>query len=450
MNIPLPRRYAWLLAALALALPVHLPAQALDEALKNFKAAPVITSASSEVGYAGNVLREWDNSQNQLSSLDSYIDNNDFTNALNQARQYARNARTPEVRKLWDNLVAALQSEAKARETAFNQKVDEVCTRSGKLAVAATKSADLDGVIDELYSLQEARNGNYNNRQQRTYSRIDNTVNFLNGWQDYLGQLEAGDIDSARSSLRNLNSNSYRYRPVSRSEVIKLIGNLKTSPIAGQDNLLDDATLDNLATIRTRVAAAQENTTNRRSNEFYAVLGELDAISRAVGELKVNRPVSPRELLRNSNSAASAYQDAILKLKDAYIIRALPALSGIPRLDQPKPGETALVYVYRLVDESVTAEDWPRAQRLATVAQDLVPNTNSCSVREPLVGSNPAAAIKAWMNAQRMDKAAQPYAAADFYRQALAAGAPVKLEDKISARLRELAVEFPESTKLAR
>ncbi|MFA6960524.1 MAG: hypothetical protein WC205_07235 [Opitutaceae bacterium] len=450
MNIPSPSRCAWLVAALALALPVHLPAQALDEALKNFKAAPVVnTSIRSGSDSTGNILREWDNAQNQLGNLDGYLGNNDYSNALSQARQYARNARTPEIRKLWDDLVIAIQTESKARDKAFSQKVDEVCIRSGKIALAAAKSAELDGLLDELYSLQEARSNNSGNWVQRsTFTRIDNTLSFINSWQDYLAQLESGDTTAARSTLRNLNSNNYRYRPIARSEVLKLAANLKTA--SDQDNLMDEATLDNLAVIRSRVATAYETNSNRRTNELSSLLNELDALSRAVSELKANRPVAPRELLRPYGSVSHAYQDAIQKLKDDYIIRALPRLSGIPDLAPAKPGETALIYVYRLVDKAVSSEDWPRAQRLATVAQDMVPNVSSCSLREPLVGTNPAAAIKAWLNAQRMEKASQPYAAADFYRQALAAGAPAKLEAQISVRLGELAVNFPDSTKLVR
>ncbi len=452
MNIPIVSRCAWLLAALALSPPAHLPAQALDEALKSFKAAPTIsTSSSADAAYAGNVLREWDNAQSQLSGLDSYIDGNDFNNALSQARQYSRSARSAEIRKLWDNLVTALQTEAKARETAFNQKVDEVCIRSGKIALAAAKSAELDGVLDELYALQEARNNGYNNRLQRTYNRIDNTLNFLNGWQDYLSQLESGDIDSTRNALRNLNSNSYRYRPVSRSDVLKLIASLKTpAAVTTPENLLGGATLDNLPMIRVRIAAAQETSTNRRTNELYSLLVDLDSLIRAVGELKADRPVNGRELLRNSSSPAHAYQDAILKLRDDYIIRALPKLSGLAQPGQPQPNETAIAYLHRLVDEAVKAEDWPRAQRLAAVERELTPGGTSCSDREPIVGANPAVAIAAWTNAQRMDKAAQPLAAAELYRQALTAGAPPKLEEKIIARLRELATESPESIKPAR
>ncbi|CAM2896057.1 hypothetical protein [Rariglobus hedericola] len=448
MNTRLLPHCAWLLAALALASPARLPAQALDEAIKSFKAAPTLSSSGlADASYSGNVLREWDSAQNQLSSLDGYIDNNDFNNALSQARQYARSARTPEIRKLWDDLVTALQTEAKAREAAFTEKVEALSTRVGKIALAATKPSELDGILDELYALQEARNnGGYNNRLQRTYTRIDNTLSFVNGWQDYLAQRESGDVDGARNSLRNLNSNSFRYRPVSRSDILKLMSSIE-SPVSPSTNLLADATLDNLTVIRDRIAALQETSSGRRSNEFYALLGDLDALNRAVSELKADRLASARDLLRNSNSTAHAYLDAIAKLKNDFIIRALPALTGVKLSTPPAANETAISYLNRLVEEAVKAEDWPRAQRLATVTNDLVPNGGSCSAREPLVGANPAVAIKAWTNAQRMEKAAQPVAAAALYREALKAGAPPKLEAQIIERLRALAVESPESAK---
>jgi hypothetical protein len=449
MKTPSPSRCAWLLAALVLGSPAALPAQALDEALKNFKASPsVVQSSAVDASYTGTLIREWDAAQNQLVSLDGYIGNQDFNNALNQARQYARSARTAEVRKLWEDLVTALQAEAKARDAAYVEKVATVSARAGQLALSATKPSELDGILDELYTLQEARSGSYNNRLQRVHSRVDNTLTFVNSWQDYLALREAGDIESARTALRNLNSNNYRYRPVSRSDILNLIATLDTSasPAAPVD-LLAEATLDNLPLARARVVAVQESASGRRSNELHALISDLDALLRAVSDLKADRIASARDILRNSNSTAHPYVDVIAKLKNDFIIRALPKFTGLPLSTTANPDETAVAYLHRLTDEAVKSEDWPRVQRLAAVTNDLVPSGGTCSVREPLVGANPAAAIKAWTNAQRLERAAQSLPAAALYREALKAGAPPKLEAQIIDRLRALAAEFPESAK---
>jgi len=49
-----------------------------------------------------------------------------------------------------------------------------------------------------------------------------------------------------------------------------------------------------------------------------------------------------------------------------------------------------------------------------------------------------------------MEKSAQPEAAAELYRTALKNGAPPKLEEQLIARLKSLATEVPDSTKIAR
>lgn len=450
MNIPRFIRLASPVALLA-ALPATLDAQALEQALKNFSAAPAVSApAVADSAYTGSLLREWDSAQGQIVSLNSYIDGNDFNNALSQARNYARAARTPEVRKLWDDLVAALQSEAKARETAFVEKVDDVFARVGKAALSATKAAELDGLLDELYLLQEARNRSYNNRHQRVYTRIDNTLGFVNSWQDYLAFRESGEIENARNTLRNLNSSGHRYRPVSRSDILKLIATLNEPPSSLNPDLLAGATLDNLRDIRARVAAEQQTASGLRASELSSLMSDLSQISRAVAELKLGRIASGSNSMPGTGTPPHPYQEVIQKLKNEWYFMALPGLTGLSDLGAPAQGETALSYLRRLVDEAVKAEDWPRARRLARVERELAPNEPYGAARELLIGGNPVSAITAWTNAQRLERAAQPAAAAALYREALKIGAPPKLEAQIIDRLRALAAEFPDSAKEAR
>src|SRR5690606_32414930 len=80
-------------------------APSLDQALKNFAAPPA--SLPAEDGFSGSLgasLNEWRNAQSQVMSLNNYVMNEDYSNALNQARQYARQATAPELRKQWADL----------------------------------------------------------------------------------------------------------------------------------------------------------------------------------------------------------------------------------------------------------------------------------------------------------------------------------------------------------
>lgn len=568
MTTKLIFRGAWLAALLALPAAVH--AQALDQAIKVFRAAPTPPANTDNLVGSASLLRDWDNAQSQLNSLEGYFESNDFTNAVRQARQYARQARSPEVKKLWEDLVTALNAEQKARESQLNAKLDESLKAAGVQLLAATKVSEVDAISESLYSLQdvmggnytsrtqrnrnrlsnainfcaqwqdmlamiesgdaegarnqlrnlsanssserlisrsqilargvslnigvadvsqeaakvdavikrgaaivlsatkpsqldpiieelsvlkESRNGSYDSRFQRIYTRIDAVISFFGQWQDVLAALEGNDIDDARNQLRNLASNNSRYRPISRTEIISRATLLKPEGPSPTDEILKGATLDNLADYRERLVFLNETTSGRRTTELHTAIVELDRLVAATAALKAGNAGDGRTALKGSTTSCGSsnnsgpLQSELGELKSQWFARALSALTGLKDLPEAKTGENTLAYVRRLFDEAVSAGDWSRAYRLALAEKDMQPDSAPCALREQTAGTSPAASIGAWLKGQLMEKAAQPVAAASLYREALKAGAPPKLEEIIVARLRQLATEVPESAK---
>jgi hypothetical protein len=576
MTTPNPLRSALLSAALVLCLPPLFSADAppatapvaqaeaqplsLSDAMKVFRTAPAAPSDASGLGAAAASLRDWDTAQGYLSNLENYFENNDFNNAINQARQYARQTRSPEIRQLWQTLVDAMKVEQKKRETelsasldtelkkaatallaatkstqvdaiadslqtlqeslgnnysirtqrgrnrlsnaisfvsqwqdllymvetgdnegARNQlrnftsnssrdrlltrseiiargaslnisqadvaaetaKIDELVKRATAIALSATKPAQLGPVIEELYVLRDSRNSSYDNRLQRIYTRVDTVVNFFQQWQDVLGAIESGDITDARNLLRNLAANSYRYRPLSRSDILARAAALKVEE-AASDDVLKGITLDNLADYRARLSVAQESANGRRSSEYYNTVNELDRLITATTALKAGLVGDGRTALRGlSTSGSGPLQDTLAQLKSQWFARALPALTGLKDLPPYEDGETTLAYARRQLDAAIAAGDWARAHRFALAEKDMMPDSSSCGTRANTTGTNPAASIGAWLDGQLMEKAAQSAAAAELYRTALKNGAPPKLEEQLIARLRAL----PETAK---
>jgi hypothetical protein len=559
---------ARLLLALMIGLPAAIASDAtpapsslspLESALKVFRAAPSVSGNTDNLNASASLLREWDGAQNQLANLEGYFESNDFANAVRQARQYARQARTPEIKKLWEDLVAALTAEQKTREAELNTKLDSSLKAAGARLLAATKSTEVDAVSESLYALQDAmgnnytprtqrgrnrlgnaigftqqwqdllslvesgdtegarnqlRNlasnssgdrlltrsqilaraselkigaadvseesakadavikrgaalaltatkpseldsvieelallkdsrGSYDSRLQRVYSRIDNVGNFFGQWQDVLAAVEAGDIDDARSQLRSLATNSYRYRALSRSEILAYAAALKPAGPSLTDEILKDATLDNLSNYRDRLGYLQETAGGRRSSELSVAVTELDRLIAATAALKGSTSSCGAQ-------NAGSLQAALGALKSQWFARALPSLTGLDDLPPVKPGEDILAYVRTQFDDAASAGDWPRAHRLALVEKDMKPDTAPCAVREQTTGANPAGAIGAWLKGRLLEKAAQPAAAAELYRDALKAGAPPKLEAQLIERLRTLATEVPASALAVR
>lgn len=458
MNALLRPSFAWLLAALVFVLPAGAVEEApgLADALKRFRDVPPPASVASPGDENTNMrdmgahLRSWNEAQNQLGNLQGYFDGNDYAGAVRQARQYGAAARTPEIRKLWDDLVAALQAQSLQQSEAYIAQVNEVCERHGKTALAAAKAGDLDPLLENVAEMREARgNRSLANtpRVQRATQRLDGLNQFLSNWQDYLLFLENGETESARTVLRTLIAQSQRNSPVPRSELITRLAGLKSPGQSAAEDILKDATLDNLAEIRERVLLSQE-AGGRRTEFSYNFVSELERLISATAALKNGRADVGRLILRNTNPNSQQW-DSVSRLRDDWYLRALPVLTGLTSTDKPAAGETAAAFIKRQFEAEVARENWPVAQALATVQRDFIPEFVDVRASTAAL-DNPAVAINAWIKGRLMEKASQPLHAAALYREALKAGAPPVLEARLIDRLRALANEFPDSASDAR
>lgn len=541
----------------------------LDDALKNFAAPPVFAGAmsdSSSSGALGVSMNEWRNAQSQIVSLNNYLANEDYSNALNQARQYARQATTPELRKQWNDLIAALVVEQRRVEETTITRIEDALKTAAAATLEATKPAQLDSIIEDLHALQDGSRHRSSPRAQRTYNRLSNAISLLNQWQDMLFSLEAGEHDTvrqqlrsfstntshtrfiprsqilayadrlelvgadlaeamtrldpviarsvetalaattanaidpvlveldelkseyensyntplrrardrvdnatnffrqwqdflasvengderdARQQLRQLNSNSLRYRPVPRAAALKRGAELIKTLGTESDHLIDGLDWNTLSEVRERVAEAQEQAYGRRSTELARIVSELDRLAAAraaldkgqagVGRSTLGAPPTTTGGCGASGSPLADYPAAVAALREAWWFEAMPALTGLADLPARSGDETAADFARRQFDAAVAAADWPRAHRFAQVERSLLPaHAAPCGERAKLSGENPAAALGEWLKAQKLESAAQPLAAAESYRAALAAGAPPALEEAIIARLRAL------------
>jgi hypothetical protein len=400
----------------------------------------------------GGYLRGWNEAQNQLGNLQSFFDNNDYVNAVRQARQYARSARTPEIRKLWEDLVAALDAQAKTQTDAYIKQVNDTVDRYGKAALAATKAEELDALLDELNTLRDLRNqgGGYNNpRAQRANQRLDGLSQFLISWQDYLMFVESGDLESARNTLRNLSSSGNRYSPVSRTEIITRMAALKPAAKEGVEDYFANATLETLPEIRERLVVSQENGMRRFPQDPYNSIAEIDRLIAANAALKAGRPEIGQALLRSNTSNPSAAWQSLSRFRDEWYLKALPAITGIANPGKPAAGESIPAFIRRLMNAALDKQDWAAAHAYAAVQNDFQIMERYIPAGQ-LPPDNAATAINSWIKGQLLEKAAQPVAAAELYRDALKAGAPPQLEAVIIARLQSLAIEAPDSVKITR
>lgn len=537
----------------------------LDAALQNFASPPALPAPVGKAGELADAegsmarMREWRDVQNQLGNLQSYLANQDIANAIQQARQYARQAPTPEIRRRWEDLIASLRAEQKRIEAAQIVRIEAALQKAAAAAQTVRKAAELDPIIDELQQLQEntrrssagsqrAANrlssavGFLNNLQELLYSveagdldaarqqlrnlsggsnrdrlltrpqiaalaealkietaslaeameridpvlkraadialaaktaeeldpvlaeiselqadysnsydtpvqranqRLSNAKNFFQQWQNFLSSLEHGDERDARQAMRNLSNNSYEFRPIPRATILDYAARLDAAldaRVAAEDERLL-ATLDwtTLPVLRARFSDMQEQAYHPRANELSRIVAEMDRLLAAHVALDAGQAGAGRAIL-GAPPTGQPLPQALVALRDNWWIEALPALTGLADLPPRQDGETALAYVRRQLDAAIEASDWARAHRFATMEKTLLPAAaTSCGARAKVAGDDPAAALGTWLLGLKYEEATQTEAAAQTYRDALAAGAPPKLEKEIILRLQTMA-----------
>jgi len=316
------------------------PPLSFADALKVFHTPPGVA-----LDRASGSSRDWDAAQANLGNLESYLENNDFTNAANQARQYARQTRSPEIKKLWENLIEAMKAEQKKREADMAASLDAELKKAATTLLAASKSADVDPIIDKLQTLQDSLGNNYTVRTQRPRNRLSNAISFCTQWQDLLSMLETGDTDGARNQLRNLSSGSSRDHLFSRSEILARSIELKIgqADIAAESARLDDIVkrtnavalsatkadqldpfMEELYSMRDSRNGGYDNRLQRVYNRVDGAINFYQQWQNMLGALEAGDPAEARNQLRNLSSSGYNYRP-IGRSEILARIAALPA-----------------------------------------------------------------------------------------------------------------------------
>ncbi|MFH1496292.1 MAG: hypothetical protein ABII82_00565 [Verrucomicrobiota bacterium] len=236
----------------------------LDEALGKFQVdLPAPSTASVTAG--NDSLRA---AQGQVVQLSGYLTREDYRNAINQARQYLAGSTDPEIRKLWSDLITAIRAKQKEVEDVQIAEITTALKTANTKLIAATKSADIEPIIEALHVVQDGLQNNYESRLQRMRSKLSGAISFCGQWQSMIELIEEGEIEDARYQFKNFVSNNSSDRLLSRTEIKKLGRTLKLDET---DATLVSAEADALIAKAAKVALAATT-----ANELEPVMQELE------------------------------------------------------------------------------------------------------------------------------------------------------------------------------
>lgn len=394
---------------------------------------------------------DWTALNGELPSIETAMTGGNANEVRNTLQNLGQRLKAPEIKQQIAALNAAVAAQKIADEDAARLGLEKRLTAMSNTALAAKNADEIDLLFDQLTALEEELGNEYKPRLSRVRDGIQRQRNFLQNWQRVLEAQADGD----RNQIRNILSNFDQYarpfgidRAALRAVTKKLSGAASTS--AGLDSVLDGLTLDGLADARGKLLADQNNGFSFDANNRSSLIGQIDTLLAAETALQSGRAEDAMRIFRGERgfiyggSLLSQQYLAVAKLRDAWVYRALPRLTGMKDLPAPAKDEAFETYLGRQLLAADSASDWDRALGFARALKALTPVSPwQQNQPAPKIMDDPGAALVAYQRGRLLASANQAEAAADLYREALKLGAPPKLEARLVALLGETSAKTP-------
>jgi len=359
--------------------------------------------------------------------------------ALNQVQSVAS---SEDVQKLCAKILATAQAQAETRDKAVIDQTTAQIDAAMKATFAAKAPKDLDDQIIQLSNLSVSRDYNSSQVVQRKVEQARSAVTFMCRWQDYLANKNNGNIDAARTVLRNLSQDTSSYPFVPRSEILQRMDDLgvdKSDP-ATQLPSLKDKTLADLDAMVQQLVELKDK--NRGSSEINMRLQALQQLSDARQQVKAGLY---GQAFSYCTTRYGADAQAMVPLTQELLITFLPQYLEIAEAYPAKAGETPVVYLQRVNAESRKKGEWKTTSK----ALDAYRQVAFANGQTPSWVSGDAQAITAYIQGQN-------YEAAGLYREAIQAykrvigqtGDNIPI-DQARTRLEAIRKEHPQDAEAA-
>ena len=357
--------------------------------------------------------------------------------------QIAENYRTPAVSQALAKLQAALNVDAKAQEDAALAKIDALQKEVGEVIGKATKTKDLDPLLEKMEKLMESRSERRSEKISNAYQALRPMKQFVATWQDYLQARATGNRPKANQILSGLTSANGPL-PVPRSMVIALIDGSTPAPAEAGAKPEEIKELDQIApAIRQLRASAMTDRMISQSSgpmESELTIRALVPLDAAYQNFKAGLPVNIESILKPTDQPATS-ATSIAGLRAKLLLLVLPRQLGIAPNSSPKSGENVVQFLDRVEKEAGDRGDAAACIRVIETKQAL---NQSESAPAPK-----AAGLDFFRAGQAREAASQPQFAAISYQMALESGINPTLATMIGKRLDEIKKTHPEEYKQA-
>ncbi|MEO6993317.1 MAG: hypothetical protein ABI273_06790 [Lacunisphaera sp.] len=344
-------------------------------------------------------------------------------------------------------LAGLLNEVSAARNGVADSRLEPLQKRLVATIDSAKGAADFDGILADLAKARPS-DSNYNRNAQ-----VENLRRFAVRWQDYYSQMEAGNLQAAQNSLRELANNDATDGIYPRSRILaRLYGNPastpgKTSSAASSSAVPtenvgpiitpSELTIDNLEKFQHQLSLQQ--TLGLKIGGQDNLIGQVAALNNIAAQLKAGNPLAAFGQIRfvpNSNSSGGEYSDVLAAIRSELIMRIAPIVLEAPAAVQPNKQDSIESYYQKVLDYGRKHKDWDLVYRCLTSIESLSPSL--------LFDYQDRTAFKLFYSGLQQEAAGQWFAASCSYLNALTAGSSQLPVEEIGERLGRIKTQHPD------
>lgn len=395
---------------------------------------------------------EYRDFSNNFSSLNSYVQNGNYDEAISTIRRWMGRTRNAQVKQSLASLLEALQVQRKKQVEKISAAVDE---RMAKLPALLAKASTPDEVEAIRLDLEDFRNETLNRGGrdlQRQSAKVSRALNFLENWRQFLAAQNDGDIDQALNYLANIRQNggtgglipqkelSDRYvtlveQQLSQAETKEPDSPMlkALAPIMGQVKTGKDAEaaclkMTRLSRIASRGAALDYPIVNALNNQLHYIA----RLQRMLDQKAFQQVVEATYPWDSLGQPGTPYNRNLESIIADQKLEAITARYQLTNLGKPKNGECLCDFLRTKAGEAYASKDWAglfqRLQALSAVG-----------------GGNFQQGVRAYIAGSQLEKAGLYREALRQYAACIEQTGPFVPEGEATAAAGKILKEHPEA-----
>jgi hypothetical protein len=404
--------------------PISAPISQLQKIGQDFAQASQL-SGSLGVGNSSKELKEladeYRDYSNSFASLNSYVQNGNYEEAVATIRRWMRRTHNKQVQQSLATLLEALQSQRKKKVEVITKAIDEAMTKASAALRKATTADQAETIRIDLEDLRNDLLGSGGRDLQRLSNRIQRAVNFVESWKQMLGAENDGNFAEAVSYLNKIQRNSnykaegfFSQKEISDRSLALIEKQLKEISDPKPDSPVMKAASEIMGSVKSgkdaqeaaiKMARLQRIAGGGDSRDFQTI----NTLSQRLSYLARLQSLLDQKAYQQALDTGCPWGDPVppeksdeARLNSIIAEQKLMAIEAIypnANLGTPKNGESLPVFLKAKAQESCQAKDWPvlyqRLQALASTG-----------------GGNLQQGVRAYISGTQLEKAG-------LYREAI-------------------------------